>query len=209
MTVDPIPASRNVTLRVKLGCDLTAVRPMTAMIRAFLQEQQATPVEIQSAELAIVEASNNEIKYAPGDRKCKEMEVEVGCGPDQLEVRIRDNTDGFDLPKNVQLPEGDAETGRGLFLIHSLMDRVNYYRGRGENVLVMSRHRNGAAHVERSHAEAQRRLDDSETIIRDMAEELSFCYESLSAIFSCSAELVTSNNIEEFETRLISVLTKI
>src|SRR5688572_31554203 len=63
-TVDRFPASRNTSLRVKLGCDLAAVRPMTAMIRTFLEEQNATAEETQSAELAIVEGANNAIKYA-------------------------------------------------------------------------------------------------------------------------------------------------
>src|SRR5688500_16483932 len=130
MTVDLFPASRNTSLRVKLACDLAAVRPMTAMIRTFLEEQNATTEEIHSAELATVEATNNAIKYVAAEDKCKDIEVEVGFSSEQLEVRIRDNTAGFEWPQQVQLPDGDAETGRGLYLINSLMDRVNYFRGR-------------------------------------------------------------------------------
>ena len=207
--MEVIPASRNVSLRVRLGCDLGAVRPMTAMVRAFLQEQHATPEEIQAAELAMVEASNNAIKYVTGEGRGQEIDVEVLLGTEQLEVRIRDNTCGFDWPENVALPDGDAENGRGLFLIHSLMDRVNYFRGRGQNFLIMSKRRNGVTKGEVHASETQRRLNDSETIIRDMAEELSFCYESLSAIFRCSAELGKSNNLEEFARRLLSDLAQI
>jgi serine phosphatase RsbU (regulator of sigma subunit)/anti-sigma regulatory factor (Ser/Thr protein kinase) len=209
MAVEVIPASRNVSLRVRLGCDLEMVRPMTAMVRAFLQEQHATREEIQAAELAVVEASNNAIKYVTGEGKTEEIDVEVVLGAEQLEVKIRDNTAGFDWPENVDLPEGDAESGRGLFLIHSLMDRVNYFRGRGQNFLVMSKRRNGATKGALHATETQRRLNDSETIIRDMAEELSFCYESLSAIFRCSAELGKSNNLEDFARRLLSDLAQI
>lgn len=207
--MEVIPASRNISLRVRLGCDLAAVRPMTAMVRAFLQEQHASPEEIQSAELAVVEASNNAIKYVTGEGKQQEIDVEVVLGAEQLEVRIRDNTPGFDWPENIALPDGDAENGRGLFLIHSLMDRVNYFRGRGQNFLVMSKRRNGATKGAMHTSETERRLNDSETIIRDMAEELSFCYESLSAIFRCSAELGKSNNLEEFARRLLSDLAQI
>ncbi|MGZ8898979.1 MAG: SpoIIE family protein phosphatase [Limisphaerales bacterium] len=211
MAVEVIPASRNISLRVRLGCDLAAVRPMTAMVRAFLQEQHATPEEIQSAELAVVEASNNAIKYVTSEGKEQEIDVEVVLGAEQLEVKIRDNTPGFDWPERVALPAGEAENGRGLFLIHSLMDRVNYFRGRGQNFLVMSKRRNGAAAAmgAMQATETERRLNDSETIIRDMAEELSFCYESLSAIFRCSAELGKSNNLEDFARRLLSDLAQI
>jgi len=209
MAVEIIPASKNVSLRIRLGCDLSAVRPMTALIRAFLEEQHATPEEIQSAELAIVEAANNAIKYVSGESRDKEIDVEVLFGREQLELRIRDNTAGFEWPDQVQLPDGDAENGRGLFLIHSLMDRVNYYRGRGQNFLVMAKRRNSAVNAPSAKSETQRRLSDSETIIRDMAEELSFCYESLSAIFRCSAELGKSNNLEEFARRLLTDLAQI
>ncbi|HVK57446.1 MAG TPA: ATP-binding protein, partial [Candidatus Kapabacteria bacterium] len=177
-----LPTSRNVSLRVRLQCDLAAVRPMTAQVRSFLEEQQATAEEIQSAELAIVEASNNAIKYVTGSGESKEIDVEVVSGSDQLEVRIRDNTPGFEWPERIQLPDGASENGRGLYLIYSLMDRVSYFRGKGQNFLVMTKNRNGRQHETMGYAEAERRLSEIETIIRDMAEELSFCYESLSAI---------------------------
>lgn len=210
MAVEVIPATaRNVTLRLGLECNLAAVRPMTAVIRAFLQEQHASAEEIQAAELAVVEASNNAIKYVNGEGCAKEIEVEVVVGPERLEMRVRDNTAGFEWPENIDLPDGYAENGRGLFLIRSLMDRVNYYRGRGENFLVMTRKRSGELKASAVATEAERRLTDSESIIRDMAEELSFCYESLSAIFRCSAELGKTNDLEEFARRLLTDLAQI
>jgi serine phosphatase RsbU (regulator of sigma subunit)/anti-sigma regulatory factor (Ser/Thr protein kinase) len=183
---------------------------MTAVIRSFLEEQRATVDEIQAVELALVEASNNAIQYVRSEARDKEIDIEVVLGNEQLEVRIKDHTGGFDLPEEQRLPDADAESGRGLFLIRSLMDRVNYFQGRGQNCLVMSRQRNGHARLESGAiADAQRRLDESEKIIRDMAEELSFCYESLSAIFRCSAELGKTNNLEEFARRLLSDLAQI
>jgi serine phosphatase RsbU (regulator of sigma subunit)/anti-sigma regulatory factor (Ser/Thr protein kinase) len=183
---------------------------MTSLIRTFLQEQHATPEEVQAVELAIVEASNNAIQYARTDAREQEIDVEVVLGKEHLEARVKDHTPGFDLPEQQHLPDPHAESGRGLFLIHSLMDRVNYFRGRGQNCLVMSRHRNGAHPMEQATTtESERRLKESEKIIRDMAEELSFCYESLSAIFRCSAELGKTNNLEEFARRLLSDLAQI
>lgn len=182
---------------------------MTAVVRTFLKEQHASQEEIQAAELAIVEASNNAIKYVNGEGHGKEIEIEVGLGVDRLEVRVSDNTAGFEWPEKIELPTGDAENGRGLFLIHSLMDRVNYFRGRGQNFLVMIRNRSTGSNAQLGATETQQRLNDSETIIRDMAEELSFCYESLSAIFRCSAELGKSNNLEEFARRLLTDLAQI
>jgi serine phosphatase RsbU (regulator of sigma subunit)/anti-sigma regulatory factor (Ser/Thr protein kinase) len=183
---------------------------MTSVIRAFLEEQHAAAEEIQAVELALVEASNNAIQYARTEARDKEIDVEVAVAHEQLEIRVKDHTAGFDLPEKQKLPEPDAESGRGLFLMRSLMDRVSYFRGRGQNCLVMSRARNGQPRIEHaSMAESQHRLNESEKVIRDMAEELSFCYESLSAIFRCSAELGKTNNLEEFARRLLSDLAQI
>jgi serine phosphatase RsbU (regulator of sigma subunit) len=52
-------------------------------------------------------------------------------------------------------------------------------------------------------------LRESEQVISDMAEELSFCYESLSAIFRCSAELGRTHDLKEFSQRLLSDLAQI
>src|SRR5688500_15109351 len=125
-----LPTSQGTALRLTLRCDLAQVRPMSTAIREFLRANGGAADEVQAAELAIAEACNNAIKYVTTRGRDKDIEVEVLCSPDQLELRVNDNTQGFDWPEQITLPELDEENGRGLFLIHSLMDRVKYYRGR-------------------------------------------------------------------------------
>lgn len=211
MTEQAHITSQAVSLRLALRCELAQVRPMSAAVREFLRENGASADELQAAELAIAEACNNAIKYAAGPARDKAIEVEVACDPQRLELRVCDNTQGFDWPEELRLPEPGEENGRGLFLIHSLMDRVQYFRGRGANCLVMRRLRHGAApdSAVKALAEKDRRLDESEQIVRDMAEELSFCYESLSAIFRCSADLGKTNDLEDFARRLLTDLAGI
>ncbi len=182
---------------------------MTSLACEFLKEQRVADEDVRAAELALIEASNNAIKYASTEGRSKGVEVEVITGPDQFEVRIQDRTPGFEWPQSVKLPPPSAENGRGLFLIHSLMDRVTYFRGQGENCLVMTKRRSGQEFVGDSLSQAERRLAESEKVVQDMAEELSFCYESLSAIFRCSAELGKTNDLEEFARRLLSDLAQI
>ncbi|MGV3775056.1 MAG: SpoIIE family protein phosphatase [Verrucomicrobiales bacterium] len=211
-TMATISASLATTLRLQLECDLAHVRQLTGVARAFLHEQGSTEDELQACELALVEACNNAIKYVHEEGKVKEIGVEVSCGEKMIELRVNDNTRGFQWPQQIELPDFERESGRGLFLIHSLMDRVNYYTGIGQNCLVMSRKRDGkprGPQMVYANAELDRRLGESENIIRDMAEELSFCYESLSAIFRCSAELGKTNNLEDFARRLLTDLGQI
>jgi len=58
-------------------------------------------------------------------------------------------------------------------------------------------------------AEVEQRLIEDERIIRDMAEELASCYESLSAIFRYGAEQSQVVNAQDFSRRLLDDLLKI
>jgi serine phosphatase RsbU (regulator of sigma subunit) len=167
---------------------------------------------LDGCELAVVEACNNAIKYAAPEGRCCDVGLEVICSKSDLEIRVTDHTAGFELPKKIELPDFEKESGRGLYLIDSLMDQVTYLRGRGENCLVMRLKRESVPDLMTSAfsaEEAMRRLGETEQVIRDMAEELSSCYESLSAIFRCSSELGKTNDLEEFARRLLTDLASI
>ena len=211
MAEESIPTSRATSFRLLLAPDLAEVRPMASVVHDFLEEQGATPDEISACELALSEACNNAIQYASPEGAGKHIQVEVLCAAEQIELRVMDCTAGFDWPAQVQLPDSTAETGRGLYLISSLMDRVNYFRGRGQNWLVMRRKRplQTALPQRLRQGETERRLVESEQVVRDMAEELSFCYESLSAIFRCSADVGQTNDLEDFARRLLTDLAQI
>jgi serine phosphatase RsbU (regulator of sigma subunit)/anti-sigma regulatory factor (Ser/Thr protein kinase) len=212
MALQAIPISRPATLRVQIDCDLSKVRQASAHMKMFLADQGFSRGDLDGCELAVVEACNNAIKYVGSEGRCREVGLEVVCGKSDLEIRVTDHTSGFVLPKEIQLPDFEKESGRGLYLINSLMDEVTYLRGREENCLVMRKKREqlpDAMTSAVSAEEANRRLGESEQVIRDMAEELSSCYESLSAIFRCSSELGKTNDLEEFARRLLMDLAQI
>jgi serine phosphatase RsbU (regulator of sigma subunit)/anti-sigma regulatory factor (Ser/Thr protein kinase) len=212
MALQAIPISRPATLRVRLECDFSKVRQASAHMKLFLADQGFSRGELDRCELAVVEACNNAIKYAGAEGRCLEVGLEVICSKSDLEIRVTDHTGGFELPKKIELPDFEKESGRGLYLIDSLMDEVTYLRGRGENCLVMRLKRDLTPDLMTSALsaeEAMRRLGETEQVIRDMAEELSSCYESLSAIFRCSSELGKTNDLEEFARRLLTDLASI
>jgi serine phosphatase RsbU (regulator of sigma subunit) len=142
-----------------------------------------------------------------------------------VEFHITDHTPGFDWPAETKLPEPDAEHGRGLFIIHSLMDGVTYLRGNQENRLIL---RKTIATVEQplpergqsavsqdaspstpSASELHRRVAMSEQATAAMAKELCFRSEALHAIFRCSSELGRGNSVEDFADRLLGDLLRI
>src|SRR5947209_3745283 len=86
-------------LRASISCQLAEVRPLARTVRDFLVEQQASEEEICACELALVEACNNAVLYATEDGQNFPIEVEVTCDQSQIQLRIDDHTDGFELPE--------------------------------------------------------------------------------------------------------------
>src|SRR5262249_35479897 len=158
------------------------VRAAVLKIRDFLNEQNLRPDEIYACELALVEACNNAVQYATDFGRRQAVELDVLCNPAAVEFPIRDHTPRFEWPGHVELPEAAQERGRCLFLIQSLMDEASYLRGRASNCLLLRKNRSAnaqptAAPVPSSLLQLNHQLSESEQVISDMAEELSFCYE--------------------------------
>src|SRR5579871_6082733 len=128
-------AIRPAVLRIALPCDLTQVRGAAQTVHQFLGEQKCDEQVLSACDLALVEACNNAIKYAPDTARDNPVMVEVICGQDLIELRVTDHTPGFNFPTKVELPNPDSESGRGLYLIQTVMDSANYFRGHGANIL--------------------------------------------------------------------------
>jgi serine phosphatase RsbU (regulator of sigma subunit)/anti-sigma regulatory factor (Ser/Thr protein kinase) len=213
MTEPKVQSFQPVALRISLPCNLAGVRMAAQTVSQFLERQCLAPDEIRACELALVEACNNAVQYA-GANGAAPVRVDVLCESEAVELHVCDHTPGFDWPKEFVLPDADQERGRGLFLISSHMDEVSYLRGAESNRLLMRKQRlpsgsesltSNPLTLEQMHHQAR----ESEQVISDMAEELSFCYESLSAIFRCSAELGRTHDLKEFSQRLLSDLAQI
>jgi len=196
-------ASRPATLRFGLPCDLKKVREASEAVHAFLAEQGCGDEMLSACDLAFVEACNNAIQYAPEAARAQPVGVEIACSAEQLELRVSDHTRGFHWPERVELPPPESESGRGLFLIQSLMDSSQYLRGKNENVLVL---RKAVA----PNPSKNGKIPESERMITGLLEELSSCYESLSAILRYSAEQQNrTKDLKTFAHRLLSDLSAV
>jgi serine phosphatase RsbU (regulator of sigma subunit)/anti-sigma regulatory factor (Ser/Thr protein kinase) len=205
-------AIHRLSIRLGFACELTAVRPAVLRVRAFLVQQGLNEEETGACELALAEACNNAVQYASSRGTDKMVFVEALVGGGEIEMRVEDHSWGFDLPQETEVPDPHQESGRGLYLMRSLMERVEYLRGPEGNCLVLRRRRMDPSEEDTAlvtMAEAQRRQAEEEQIIRDMAEELSSCYESLSAIFRYGAEQASAVNIRDFSNRLLTDLLRI
>jgi serine phosphatase RsbU (regulator of sigma subunit)/anti-sigma regulatory factor (Ser/Thr protein kinase) len=214
MSAAAVESSRPASFRFTLACDLSAVRPVALSVRNFLVELGWGDNDLMACELALVEACNNAVDYVNESGRQKPIRVEAVCDTSQVEFRVIDHTPGFEWPAKAKLPESASEGGRGLFLINSLMDHAGYFRGQGENILVMRKSCATAAspvtRPVRSDLEACRqKLAENEQVLNELVEELSSCYESLSAIFRYSSEPGKPGDLKDFAHRLLKDLLQI
>ena len=213
MPASIVQPSRGVTFRLSLPCVLGDVRAATQAVRGFLSEQGLHEEELIACEVALVEACNNAIQHVTERGRHELIEITAVCNGSKVELVVVDHTSGFNWPSRVDLPPPDSEGGRGLFLIESLMDQANYFRGRAENALVMRKRRcyesRRRVASPASLEEARHKLSESERGMSEMAKELCFRSESLSAIFRCTAELGRTNDLESFSRGLLGDLLHI
>lgn len=131
-------------LRLEVDCEFAAVREAAQFARAWLAAHQVDEAELGAWELVLVEAGNNAVKYALETARAVPVVFDLSIAENNIEARITDHTAGFDFPDQVVLPDRESESGRGLFLIKSLTDQVLYFKGHGENLLVLWKRRTDA-----------------------------------------------------------------
>lgn len=215
-----------------MPCDVNEVRPLARQLKEFLALKGVQEPNLMSIDLAFTEAANNAVFYVRDEYREDPVVVEAIVENDLAEVRIKDHTPGFDFPEKVALPEEESESSRGIYIIYALMDEVRYLRGPSENCLVMRKligareaetsksssreedqedtgSSDRAAELQAKVRELQSELAENEQIILDMSEDLSSCYESLSAIFKFSGELSKSSSLEVFSKKLLGNLNQI
>lgn len=213
MAAPSLQPDRPASFRLAFAADFAAARSAAAAVRGFLAEQGVPDNELFACELCVAEACNNAVEYAQGRARERSPLVDAICTPGAIELRVTDHTPGFDLPPRAEAPAPPGERGRGIFIIRSMMDEVNYLRGAGENVLVMRKARAAAsgarplaAPAPPSLEEVRKELAECRRTVSGMARELCFRSETLSAVFRCCAELGRSGDREGFEERMLGDL---
>ena len=172
------------SFRIEFPCALVAARDAVIELRQFLASEGLATMELDAWELAVVEAANNAVKYVRQSAREQSVVLEAAAGASRVDVWIWDHTNGFELKETVELPDSEDEGGRGLYLIQTLTDSADYFRGRGTNCFALSKARIPAARKQLGSTVAE--LEGELSL---MTEELSAAYESLSAIFRFSSTL--------------------
>jgi serine/threonine-protein kinase RsbW len=89
--------------------------------------------------LVLTEAMANAILHANDGDPEKEVHVEIAIVERRLTIRVYDHGQGFDIRQFAEPGHPLDEHGRGIYLIHSIMDEVVYHPANSGHVLEMSK----------------------------------------------------------------------
>jgi len=112
---------------------------MRRALRAYLRRRSVDERAVRDVVLAAAEALNNAIVHA--DAASTAIVVSALVRDGRASVEIRDAGRGFEA-RGLDMgrcPGGDSSCGRGLFLIHSVMDELRVESGSGGTTVHMAR----------------------------------------------------------------------
>lgn len=136
------------TVRLTIDSDLREVRKVRRALDELAAASPFSPEQWHQIEVCVIEAANNAVIHAYGGEKGHEVAIEVLLHPDRVVCRVANRGRPMkeeDLrrkaaldysPEDIRtLPEG----GMGLYIIHRVMDRVEYRSENGRNILTMTK----------------------------------------------------------------------
>ena len=133
----------NETVReISLANELREIAGVAAQVDQFCTAHQLMPGTAYAVNLAIDEILTNTISYGYEDRDRHQIEIIVSLEAGALVVVIVDDSMPFDLglapDRDLDLSlEDTALSGLGLYLVHQMMDSVDYRREEGCNIVTL------------------------------------------------------------------------
>ena len=132
------------SLKVSLVNDLRELARIAERIDEFCDDRNLGPQIGYAVNLSVDEILTNTISYGYDDEEPHEIEIVVSMQGDAIVVVIVDDSTAFDLSRT---PDADVESsveeralgGLGLFLVHQMMDGVEYRHVDGRNVVTLTK----------------------------------------------------------------------
>lgn len=121
--------TRHIVHRMTLRSNPNQIRKVELFLRKVNRDVHLDEIKMHKIMVSLTEAVNNAIMH--GNKSVPEKKVRVRCEilPGWLVVFVSDEGDGFELSK-IRNPLRKRnlmrENGRGIFLMKTLMDRVEF-----------------------------------------------------------------------------------
>lgn len=134
-------------LRLVIDSDLENVAKVGTTVQSLCVQASFSEIEAFHVQLAMVEAINNVIKHAYGDQSGHDVTIDISVDADKLVFVLTDTGKSmppFAITPSLEFDPDDLdavpEGGMGLFIIHSVMDKVDYQACDGRNVQTFVKH---------------------------------------------------------------------
>jgi len=92
--------------------------------------------------LVLTEAMANAIQHANEGDPAKDVHIEISIVSRRLIIRVFDFGTGFEVQKYIEPRHPLDEHGRGIYLIHTIMDEISYNPTENGHVLEMVKNLN-------------------------------------------------------------------
>ena len=131
-------------LEISLVNDLRELAGVASEIDRYCEARDLEPQVAYAVNLSVDEILTNTISYGYDDDETHRIELLVRMEDEALVVVIADDSAAFDVTAKTQ-PEVDAPLserdpgGLGLFLVHQMMDGVEYRRRDGRNIVTLTK----------------------------------------------------------------------
>ena len=123
------PRRSRVRKKFQVISDLANVQKTSEQVLSFLKPLSLSEAALFDIRLCLEEALINAMKYGNALRKDLEVELEVEGSPEEVRITVQDQGPGFDVKKLEDCTQEQnlfRNHGRGVYLMHQLMDEVRY-----------------------------------------------------------------------------------
>ena len=121
---DPLGGDPRISLGLLLPRDAESVPVVRHLCEQLVESLGASADAVSSIALALSEACSNVIRHAPSGT---DYRIDVEVGGDRCEIVVSYRDTGFDPgPGGTSPGDPTSESGRGLFLMRSLVDDLDF-----------------------------------------------------------------------------------
>lgn len=130
---------------LEVAATYPAIRDLAQRLRDLCQAAGVDDPALMDLELATVEAANNIVEhgFAGGSIEGGTIAMQINVEPAQVAVTLVDR--GPPVPSELfsrcRPVPGDAESGRGVGILQSCVDRIGYCREGDSNILLLEKDR--------------------------------------------------------------------